>query len=224
MKINSVRIVKGIAFATTLALSAGIASAIDPYPGEGTPIIGASVITTGGDVTATFLYGSGSYSDYLYVEVLGSTHSNPGGGTGVTGNWIFENHLSAAGDHVDLGTFAAGTELIFHVVADTTGVNYAQGFSGTRDAGHVYDWYTGPGTRNSDGYAHAWVDANYTGPYGGTAVGFEDLPNLGDGGYEDLAYSFTSVTAGSTPDAASTLPLLGCALAGLLPLARRLRK
>lgn len=214
----------GVLVAASL-LATQKASAIDPYTGEGTPVIGASVVTTGGDVTATFIHGSGSYSDYLYLEVVSSPFSNPGGNSGVSGNWIFDNHLSSAGATVDLGTFAAGTELIFHVVADTTGTDWAQGTSGFKDAGSVYDWYTGPGSRNSDGYAHAWVDDTYTGSFGGTAVGFEDLPQLGDAGFEDLIYSFTSVTARtSVPDVSSTLPLLGTGLAGLLAFARRFKK
>ena len=229
-------LLKTLALATAPVLLATNASAIDPYAGEGTPILGAPVITTGGDVTATFIFGSGSYSDYLYVQVVGP-YSNPGGGAGVTGNWIFDNHLSTPGQTVDLGTFAAGTELIFHVVADTTGANYAKGTSGFKDAGSVLDWYTGPAARNADGFVHAWVDSSYTGPYGGTAVGFEDLSGAasgtsinngilgpGDAGYEDLIYSFTSVTAGSVPDASSTLPLLGTSLAALLAFARRLKK
>src|SRR3974390_1309734 len=40
------------------------ASAIDPYPGEGNPVLCATVIATGGDVTATFITGSGCYYDY----------------------------------------------------------------------------------------------------------------------------------------------------------------
>jgi hypothetical protein len=156
-------------------------------------VIGAKVIATGGDVKATFISVPGEasafYHDYLYVEPFlrgNPDYSNPGGGTGETHNFIFANHGSTAGQVVDLGTFPAGTELVFHVVADTSGRPFGPG--------PYFDWHTGPASRNADRFAHAWVDVAYTGPYGGTAVGFEDQDALGDAGYEDLIYSFTNVT------------------------------
>jgi hypothetical protein len=166
------------------------ASAINPYPGEGNPVLCAKVIATGGDVTATFIAGSGAYWDYLYLNTVvagNPNYSNAGGGSGETSNFIFVNHGSVAGQTVDLGSFPAGTELIFHVVADTSSMNFGPG--------PYLDWYTGDATRNADGFCHAWVDAAYTGPYGGTAVGFEDLFGLGDAGYEDLIYTFSNVTS-----------------------------
>jgi len=166
------------------------ASAIDPYPGEGNPVLCAKVIANGGDGTATFIHGSGSYYDYLYLDTVvagNPNYSNAGGGSGETSNFIFVNHGSVAGQVVDLGSFPAGTELIFHVVADTSGMSFGPG--------PYLDWYTGPATRNADGFCHAWVDAAYTGPYGGTAIGFEDLFDLGDAGYEDLIYTFSNVTS-----------------------------
>jgi len=166
------------------------ASAIDPYPGEGNPVLCAKVVATGGHVTATFIHGSGFYYDYLYLDTLiagNPNYSNAGGGSGETSNFIFVNHGSVPGQVVDLGSFPAGTELIFHVVADTSGMSFGPG--------PYLDWYTGPATRNADGFCHAWVDAAYTGPYGGTAVGYEDLFGLGDAGYEDLIYTFSNVTS-----------------------------
>ncbi len=166
------------------------AAAINPYPGEGSPVLCAKVIATGGDVTATFVTGSGCYYDYLYLDTVvagNPNYSNPGGGSGETSNFIFVNNGSVPGQVVDLGTFPAGTELIFHVVADTSCSSFGPG--------PYLDWYTGPASRNADGFCHAWVDAAYTGPYGGTAVGFEDLFGLGDAGYEDLIYTFSNVTS-----------------------------
>ena len=176
------------------------AFAITPYPGEGNPVIGASVIANGGDVKATFISVPGEasalYYDYLYVEPFlpgNPDYSNPGGGTGETPDFIFVNHGSTAGQVVDLGTFPAGTELVFHVVADTSGRPFGPG--------PYLDWYTGPASRNADGSAHAWVDAAYTGPYGGTAVGFEDFAGLGAANYQDILYTFTNVTGQGGCDA-----------------------
>jgi hypothetical protein len=141
-------------------------------------------------VTATFITGSGCYYDYLYVDTLiagNPNYSNAGGGSGETSNFIFVNHGSVPGQTVSLGTFPAGTELRFHVVCDTSCSPFGPG--------PYLDWYTGPATRNADGFCHAWVDAAYTGPYGGTAVGFEDLFGLGDAGFEDLLYAFSNVTS-----------------------------
>jgi hypothetical protein len=183
--------------AAVFALGASNASALVAYPGQGSPVIGASVIATGGDVIATFVSGSGAYDNYLFLDNPGSPYQN-GGGIGA--NWIFENHLSSSGATVNLGYFAAGTELVFNVLSDTHG-------------GGLLNWYTGPASRNADGFAHAFVDSAYTGPFGGAMVGFEDLANLGDAGYEDIRYTFSNVTSGSVPEPA-TLALLGLGLLG----------
>jgi hypothetical protein len=180
-----------------LAVGASSASAVVAYPGQGNPIIGASVIATGGDVIATFVSGSGVYDNYLFLANPGSPYQN-GGGIGA--NWIFENHLSSPGATVNLGNFAAGTELIFNVLSDTHG-------------GGVLNWYTGPASRNADGLAHAFVDSDYTGSFGGAMVGFEDLAGLGDAGYEDIRYTFSNVRSGTVPEPA-TLALLGLGLFG----------
>ena len=185
------------------------ASAIDPYTGEGNPVLCAKVIASGGDVTATFITGSGSYYDYLYMDTVvagNPNYSNAGGGSGETANFIFVNHGSTPGQVVNLGTFPAGTELIFHVVADTSGTSFG--------TGPYLDWYTGPNSRNSDNDCHAWVDAAYTGPYGGTAVGFEDLFNLGDAGYEDLIYTFSNVTSSAVCSIACPTNITVCNTVG----------
>jgi len=190
--------------------------------GVGVPpggILGGKVIVaTTGDVTATFLQGSGAYSDFLYLQ-NDPTFANPT--NGISGNWIFENHLNHFGDQVDLGTFTAGTELQFMVAADTLGTDFGHfGDYYTGDIGFDYYWYTGPGSRNSDGDAHAFVNSTVNPP----TVGFEDLPNLGDAGYEDIRYTFTNVEAvAAVPDLASTLSLLGLGVVGIAALRRRLK-
>jgi hypothetical protein len=185
------------------------------YPGESVPVVGATVVVAStGDVKATFLSGSGFYDNYLYLQtyVPGNTdYRGQEGGAPPTGNWIFENHLSSGGQVVDLGNFAAGTELRFLIVSDTHGGGY-------------YDWYTGPGSRNVDGLPHAFVDSSASAVLanGGSVVGFEDLAGLGDAGFEDLRYAFSNTRAVGAPDVSSTAALLGMGLAGLVGMRRRL--
>jgi hypothetical protein len=67
---------------------------------------------------------------------------------------------------------------------------------------------------------------DYEGLTDTTYVGFEDeaasLP--ADFNYIDEVYAFTGASAVSTPDASSTLPLLGMGLTALAGVARRIRK
>jgi xanthosine utilization system XapX-like protein len=188
--------------------SASLFPPIVDYTGEGNPIIGAQVVVaTTGDVKATYLSGSGFYTDYLYLDYPGHANQNTNPNS-IGSNWIFVNHGSTAGDTIDLGSFTAGTVLKFNVLADTSGAPVNQGL------GPFLNWYTGPASLNADGLAHAWVDSAYTGLYGGTAVGFEDLSGLGDAGYEDLRYTFSNVQAVSVPEPA-TITLMVLGLAGI---------
>src|SRR5207245_2015193 len=108
---------------------------------------------------------------------------------------------------VDLGVFAAGTEIVFGLYVDTTGNTF----------------YDGPASRNFDGFVHAYMVNNYLGMADTTYVGFEDLNGLtgSDWNYVDQVYSFTGTAGRSVPDSASTLALLGLGLVGLGALARR---
>lgn len=204
---------KSLTFCAIIVVVLGIlwpimAYAIYPYAGEGNPIIGAKVIVrTTGDVIATCVNGNvgAFYDDYLYISTPSGTYTNaiP---NAIGKNWIFEEHITPVGTVVDLGTFTAGTELVFNVLADTHGDDFSQNSQG------YLNWYTGPASRNADGFAHAWVDAAYTGPYGGVAIGFEDesatrngstinngQPGPGDAGYEDLIYTFSNVVITPPP-------------------------
>jgi len=127
-----------------------------------------------------------------------------------TGYGIFMNdHSTPNGTTYDLGTFAAGTEIVFGLDVTTTG--------------NV--WYDGPGTRNADGVVHAYMVNDYEGLANTTYVGFEDesYPG-GDFNYVDERYAFTGVAAAPAPDASSTLTLLGIGVTALAGVARRFRK
>jgi hypothetical protein len=153
------------------------------------PILGAQIYANGGEVNVTFLGSDAGFDNLLFIAL------DP---TGL----IFEGHVTAVNTTKSLGNFAAGTELMFQL---------------NNQKGNL--WYTGPGSRNSDGVAHAVVDANYL--PGALYVGYEDLPGGGDKDYNDLKFS---VSNAHVPDAAATLPLLGFGLLGLAAFARRQRK
>ena len=120
-----------------------------------------------------------------------------------------------AGDSVVLGVFEAGTHIGFWLKAD--------GYSNSRGA--IY--YTLEGL-NPDQKRHfaLWGDhANER-----QVFGVEDLPNLGDGDYNDLLfsvsanpYSAISSSSASTPEPASLL-LMGSAMAGLVGAGWRRRR
>jgi hypothetical protein len=149
------------------------------------PILGGQIFATGGSVYATFTGSDAGYDNLLFFATTSS-------GT------IFEGHATVVGTTVYLGDFAAGTELEF-------GLNNQQGNI----------WYTGSGSRNTDGLAHALVDGSTPGI---VSVGFEDLNGGGDKDYNDLEFTVRNATV---PDTAGTLLLLGGALIGLLGFSRR---
>ena len=104
---------------------------------------GFLVIAAGGDVVATYQGNSAGYRNDLYLVN--------------TGAFVFNNHLSPVGSTVDLGTFAAGTELRFKLHVNDTS----------------YDYFTGRASRNPDTHEHARVQNNWQPRK--TLVSFEDL-------------------------------------------------
>jgi hypothetical protein len=192
---------------STAIASLGLVSAANaqvPYPNIGTPIsVGDELFAQGGDVTVTFVgKGAAGYTDLLFLASPNTTPYNS------SANWIFDNQTSAAGATVDLGSFAAGTELEFGM---------------DNSIGNTF--YTGPGSRNSDGDVHAYVVNDYNGDPNEQYVGFEDEPSsYSDFNYADVQFVFTGTVAAPAPDTGSTLSLFGMGLAGLAGFARRFKK
>ena len=144
-------------------------------------------------------------------------------------NYIFVNNdiKGSPGDQVDLGFFAAGTELIFGLFVSDTGNTF----------------FTGPSGNNPDGIPHAqpvtdpvndidpFILATFLptwAPGDGTIVGFEDRhanDPLNDFDYNDLIYSFTNIgpRQPQVPEPA-TLLLLGGGVAGFIARRRRANK
>src|SRR2546426_488679 len=147
----------------------GLAAHAFPIAAPGTE--GFSVIVgSSADIVATYQGNSAAFSNDLYLERDSS--GNPGfDGNQANDLFIFNNHASAVGSTLDLGSFAPGTELIFRLHVNNTGNNF----------------YTGPASRNPDDHTHARVQDSWMPSE--TLVSFEDLFN-GPFEYNDLSFSF----------------------------------
>ena len=122
-----------------------------------------------GDVTATFL---GSDAGF-FNELLLYSPDSPWD----TSEMIFDKDSPSDGSMKDLGSYAAGTELVFRLYVQNSALSY----------------YTGDGSNNPDSLAHAravtsLVDGMYV-----TEVGFEDLLGGGDLDYNDFMFSLNNV-------------------------------
>jgi hypothetical protein len=176
------------------ALAVPVAAIAFPIATEGTE--GLKVLAGGGTVIATYQGNSAGYSNDLYLVTNDEIDNND--------IFIFNNHASAIGSTVNLGSFTAGTELVFRLFVRDTGMDY----------------FTGPAMRNEDYSFHARVQQNWA--PNTTLVSFEDLFE-GPFDFNDLSFSFTNTaTTTQVPEPASAL-LLGLGLAGVA-FARRRRK
>ena len=159
------------------------------------PILGAQVfVQTTGDVQAIFLGHSAAFSNDLFLD-------SPANSLGV----IFNNQTTPVGTMVNLGTFTAGTELVFRIHVNDTG----------------FDFFTGPGNRNPDGIPHAVVDDQFAPNM--SRVSFEDLFGGGDSDFDDINFAFTNTVSTTPIPEPATFLLVGAGL-GVMALKRRLRK
>jgi len=165
-------------------------------PAQAIPITEQTLIATGGDVVVTFVSNGAGYTSELYLD-------GPfGDGLGA----IFNNATTSVGATMNLGAFAAGTELVFRLLVQQTGDLF----------------YTGPGIRNLDGIVHAMIQE----AAGQVIVEFEDLFGGGDFDYDDLVFAFTNVSPADEPgaitvDEPSSLLIFGFGLAALVFVMKR---
>lgn len=155
----------GIAFAFCLLFSMQPAQASLIFDDTllDTEILGGRFfVANDGDVTAIFLGSDASYFNTLYL-------STPSAIT------IFDRDYTGSG--ISLGSYDAGTELVFSLYVANTGKTF----------------FTGNGSNNPDGLAHALAVTSLVGEDYLTKVGFEDLYGGGDKDYNDFRFSLTNV-------------------------------
>jgi hypothetical protein len=163
-----------------------------------------------GAVTAYFVSETAGFGSVIGMLVNGVDQ-------GITG---LQNHTSAPGDSLVLGTVATGDIITFYLLAseDPAGPPPLD-----------YTWYSDP-TLNSDSLEHT-LSSPYPGSAvpaipAGTRVGFEDLPGLGDGDFDDHVFVFTGpglTDPRGVADSGSTLAVLGAAMMGVVALRRKLK-
>ncbi|HEY0276454.1 MAG TPA: DUF4114 domain-containing protein [Paenirhodobacter sp.] len=166
------------------ALPAAAATLNDAVPSNAT--IGSHIyVATTGEVVVTYIGSDASYTNLSYFVKSGADQP------------LFNNITSGAGTTVSLGSFTAGTELVFTMTSIGNGVNYFT--TGTTDA-----------------------KAGVAGSYG-FVVAFEDIPG-GDNDYNDLVFGVSNATS-SLPavPVPAALPLIASAFGGLALLRRRRR-
>ena len=118
-------------------------------------------VASAGEVMVTFISKSAAYSNDLFLD------SSP--------TKILNNQTAIPGQQFLLGSFQAGTELVFRMFVNNTG----------------YSFYNGEATNNPDNKLHA---AYKTLGQNTMKVGFEDIFNGGDKDYNDLVFSVNNVT------------------------------
>ena len=170
---------------------------ISPLAAHAVAITGENIVLTeASEVSITFEGYSASYTSDLFLDT-------PANALGL----LFTNKTTAIGTTLTLGTFGAGTELIFRLFVHETERTF---LSGQAD-------------RNTDNVAHTsseTIDSKLW-------VGFEDLFGGGDKDYNDFRFSISTrpvmVPSTAVPDGTSTSVLLALGWGLVAFASRRLR-
>jgi hypothetical protein len=193
-----------------LALVPAVSADPIPYPNAGTTNSTTYTFTADatGDVIAYFLGQTAGYGSMVGLSINGAAPLVYG----------LQNHMSAYGEAFNLGSVNAGDILRFILNVST------DNYEGPPNTTYLInsDASLNPGGENFI-YSTSFVTDGVIPT--GTYIGFEDImPGGGDLDYDDHQFVFTNVRANThgAPDSASTLALMGLALAGLIGLRRRL--
>lgn len=191
---------------TTLSLLAIASIANAQGPNNGQPLTQAyELISNGGDVTAQIMpFEFGGYPGYNNLA-----YYVPSGSTGIAGDtFIGQNHdFNNNVPPVDLGTISGGHEVVLGLGTAYNGSSFNDFF------------YTGAGSRNSDGQIHAYMNQIDSST---VRVDFEDLPAGGsDWNYGDASILVHGVHAQAVPEPA---PMVALGLGALGLIRRRKQK
>jgi len=136
----------------------------EPEPEDNEPetLIGGNLLAEdeSQDVIVTCVSKGGGYTHELYLDN--------------TNTFICDS--ADVGTQVNLGTFPAGTELVFRLDVLNSG----------------YSYYTGAASRNPDSEIHVRIDSTEAGTH---LFGFEDLYGGGDRDYDDCVFSVSGSDA-----------------------------
>ena len=140
-------------------------------------------VANDGEVMLTFLSKEAAYSNDIYLA-------------GTSGK-ILNNQTANVNQQFSLGSFQAGTELIFSMFVNNTS----------------YTFFNGKAENNLDKILHS---AYEIGSGNSIIVGFEDLFNGGDRDYDDLVFSLTNVSVKNLVTPVPEPETYAMLLAGLL--------
>lgn len=159
-------------------------------------VMGGKIFATGGDVEVTFLPGSAGFTSELRLFTADKSQ------------FISIGTNTEIGKVANLGSFAAGQELLFGIYVQNTGNTF----------------FMGEAARNADNIVHNIVDEIAPGVIN---VGFEDLFRGGDFDFDDVRYQFrggiddTPTTSVPVPEPASVLGILALGSVGVASMLKR---
>jgi len=190
--------------ACVIGLFASSAAKADliPYPSVGieNPVLYSFTASTTGTIGAYFDGSTAGYDNNLSMLVNGVVTSE-------TISGVLDNHASAIGNFVNLGSVTAGDTIVFRLNVLSTGDS----------------WFSNK-SLNNDGVNHVY-STSFSGDVPnkipkGTFLSFEDLRGGGDLNYNDENFVFTNISAVPEPETYGMM-LMGIGLIGFVARRRK---